>query len=84
MTYETTVYDRAAGPPNRRIEVNRYIIEKGEGFVATKPFASRYLCENNILPLLHSHDYRAITDLECLDLAGVFTSSNAEIAKATW
>jgi UDPglucose--hexose-1-phosphate uridylyltransferase len=71
LTYETTVYDRLAGPMNRRIEVSRYIVEKGESFVAIKPFASRYPWEIHILPLSHSHDFRTITDLECLDLAVV-------------
>ena len=71
LTYETTVYDRVAGPLNRRIEVSRYIVDKGDSFVAIKPFASRFPWEIHILPLLHSHDYRTITDLECLDLAGV-------------
>jgi UDPglucose--hexose-1-phosphate uridylyltransferase len=71
LSYETTVYDRVAGPLNRRIEVSRYIVEKGDSFVAIKPFASRFPWEIHILPLHHSHDYRTITDLECLDLAGV-------------
>lgn len=71
LSYETTVYDRAAGPLIRRVDVDKYTVEKGESFVAIKPFASRYPWEIHILPLRHSNDYRTITDLECHDLAGV-------------
>ncbi len=71
LSYETTVYDRLAGQLKRRIEVGRYIVERGDSFVAIKPFASRHPWEIHILPRTHNHDYRNITDSECLDLAGV-------------
>jgi UDPglucose--hexose-1-phosphate uridylyltransferase len=71
LNYETIVYDRLAGQLKRRIEVGRYIVERGDSFVAIKPFASRHPWEIHILPRIHCHDYRNISDTECLDLAGV-------------
>lgn len=71
LSYEATVYDRAAGELKKRIEVGQYVVERGESFVAIKPFASRFPWEVHILPRQHRHDYRTITDSECLDLAEV-------------
>lgn len=71
LAYEATVYDRVVGELKRRIEVGQYIVERGESFVAVKPFASRFPWEIHILPRQHNHDYRAISAGECLDLAGV-------------
>jgi len=71
LTYEGTVYDRVSGELRKRIEVERYIVERGDSFVAVKPFASRFAWEIHILPRQHGHDYRSISDPECLDLAGV-------------
>ncbi|ACN14093.1 GalT [Desulforapulum autotrophicum HRM2] len=71
LTYEGTVYDRFSGEQKKRIEVEKYIVEKGDYFVAIKPFASRFPWEVHILPRQHCHDYCSISDTECLDLAGV-------------
>lgn len=71
LTYEATVYDRISGEQKKRIEVAQYVIEQGDRFVAIKPFASRFPWEIHILPKQHSHDYRDISDTDCMDLAGV-------------
>ncbi|WP_136805974.1 DUF4931 domain-containing protein [Desulfosediminicola flagellatus] len=69
LSYETTVYDPTDGPVHRSIEVGRYIVDKNESFVAIKPFASRFPWEIHILPRIHSHDFRKVTDAECMDFA---------------
>lgn len=71
LSYEGTVYNRASGELKKRIEVGRYIVERGDSFVAIKPFASRFPWAVHILPRQHHHDYRSISDAECLDLAAV-------------
>jgi UDPglucose--hexose-1-phosphate uridylyltransferase len=71
LIYEGTVYDKVSGELKKRIEVKKYIIEHSDNFVAIKPFASRFPWEVHILPRQHHHDYRSISDVECLDLAGI-------------
>lgn len=71
LTYEGTVYDRISGVLTKRVEAGRYIVEQGDSFVAIKPFASRFPWEVHILPRQHRHDFRTISEPECLDLAGV-------------
>jgi UDPglucose--hexose-1-phosphate uridylyltransferase len=41
----------------RQISVGQYVVERGEKFIAIKPFASRYEWEVHILPLEHRHDF---------------------------
>lgn len=71
MKYEAKIYDRHKGEQLRHIAVNQYIIESSKSFIAIKPFASRYPWEIHILPKKHSHDYQTISDIECLDFAGI-------------
>ena len=40
LTFEATIYDRESGEVRRKINVGQYIIERGEHFIAVKPFAS--------------------------------------------
>ena len=62
LTYEATIYDRESGEIRRKIDVGQYVIEKGQRFIAIKPFASRYEWEVHILPLRHQADF-----LDCQD-----------------
>lgn len=71
LAYEGTVYDRFSGEQRKRIEVKKYIVEKGYYFVAIKPFASRFPWEVHILPRQHCHDFCGISDAECRNLASV-------------
>lgn len=57
LTYEATIYDRESGNVRRKINVGQYVIERGEHFVAIKPFASRFEWEIHILPLKHESDF---------------------------
>ncbi len=71
LTFEATIYDRESGSVRRHIDVGQYVVERGEHFVAIKPFASRYEWEVHILPLSHQADFIAIDDPERADLARV-------------
>jgi len=71
LTFEATVYDRRTGKVRRQISVGQYVVERGERFIAIKPFASRYEWEIHILPLQHQADYLDATDEDLADLAGV-------------
>lgn len=57
LTFEATIYDRGSGAVRRKINVGQYVIERGEHFIAIKPFASRYEWEVHILPLVHQADF---------------------------
>ncbi|MEJ2309090.1 MAG: DUF4931 domain-containing protein [Gammaproteobacteria bacterium] len=71
LTYEATIYDRESGEIRRKIDVGQYVVERGEHFVAIKPFASRYEWELHILPLQHQADFLAVTDEQLEDFARV-------------
>jgi len=71
LTFEATVYDRRTGRIRRQISVGQYVVERGERFIAIKPFASRYEWELHILPLHHQADYLEATDDDLSDLARV-------------
>ncbi|MCK7502169.1 MAG: hypothetical protein MZW92_78850 [Comamonadaceae bacterium] len=58
LTFEATLYDRASGAIRRKINVGQYVVERGEKFIAIKPFASRYEWEVHILPLAHQQRFR--------------------------
>lgn len=72
LTFEATIYDRNSGEVRRKINVGEYVVERGEHFIAIKPFASRYEWEVHIMPLHHQSDFLTITDALMDDLAGVF------------
>lgn len=71
LTYEATIYDRTSGAVRRAIHVGQYVVERGQRFIAIKPFASRFEWEIHILPLAHAHDFRNATDADLADLAVV-------------
>jgi len=71
LTFEARIYDRESGSVRRKIDVGQYVIERGEHFVAIKPFASRYEWEIHILPLQHASDFVSISDALREDLARV-------------
>ena len=57
LTFEATLYSRETGEVRRKINVGQYVVERGQKFIAIKPFASRYEWEVHILPLQHQADY---------------------------
>ncbi len=71
LTFDATIYDRSSGRIRRRISVGQYIVERGERFIAIKPFASRYEWEVHILPLHHRSSFLEITEADRNDLARV-------------
>ena len=71
LSYEATVYDKKSGEIRRKIDVGQYVIERGEHFVAIKPFASRYEWEIHILPFAHQADFLNATEAEIEDFAKV-------------
>ncbi|MFP4610237.1 MAG: DUF4931 domain-containing protein [Thiohalophilus sp.] len=71
LTFETTIYDRDSGKIVRRINVGQYVVERGERFIAIKPFASRYEWEIHILPLEHHSDFLETSAEDMADLARV-------------
>ncbi|MDH4320233.1 MAG: DUF4921 family protein [Desulfobulbaceae bacterium] len=73
MTMTTTSFDRRAGERRQEYETGRYIVERGERFVAVKPFASRYEWEVHILPVRHQSNFLTTTDDELADLARVLS-----------
>lgn len=79
MSFYATVYDRETGEHQRAIDIGLYVIEKGEHFVAIKPFASRYEWEVHILPLQHEADYLQTTEQELEDFAKVLRRTMARL-----
>jgi UDPglucose--hexose-1-phosphate uridylyltransferase len=79
LTFEATIYDRASGQIRRRISVGQYVVERGERFIAIKPFASRYEWEVHILPLTHQSDFLGITERDLEDLARVVRRTMARL-----
>lgn len=73
LSFEATIYDRRSGKVRRKIDVGQYIVERGEHFVAIKPFASRFEWEVHILPLEHEADFLNVTPEMFEDFAGVLT-----------
>lgn len=71
LTYEATIYDRDSGKVVRKIDVGQYVVERGEHFIAIKPFASRYEWEVHILPLEHKSNFIDATEEELDDFANV-------------
>lgn len=71
LTFETTIYDRHSGKVRRKIDVGQYIVERGEKFVAIKPFASRFEWEVHILPIEHEADFLNLDADDFDDFAAV-------------
>ncbi len=79
LTFEATIYDRESGRIRRRISVGQYVVERGERFIAIKPFASRYEWEVHILPLRHQSSYLDLTEDDRRDLARVLRRTMARL-----
>lgn len=79
LTFEATLYDRQSGEVRRRISVGQYVVERGEHFVAIKPFASRYEWEVHILPLRHQADFLQMQPDTAADLARVLRRTMARL-----
>ncbi|VAW76318.1 Galactose-1-phosphate uridylyltransferase [hydrothermal vent metagenome] len=79
LTFEAKIYDRESGSVRRKIDVGQYVIERGEHFVAIKPFASRYEWEIHILPLQHASDFIELNDAQREDLARVLKRATARL-----
>jgi UDPglucose--hexose-1-phosphate uridylyltransferase len=79
LTFEATIYDKGSGEIRRKINVGQYVIERGEHFIAIKPFASRFEWEIHILPLKHQADFLEATTEELEDFARVFRNTMARL-----
>lgn len=79
LTFEATIYNRESGEIRRRIDVGQYVVERGEKFIAIKPFASRFEWEVHILPLHHEADFLDSPDEDLTDLAHVFRRTMARL-----
>ncbi len=81
MTLETTTYSQDSGEMRQRYETGKYVVERGEHFIAIKPFASRYEWEVHILPLQHQSDFLTISNEEMKDLARLMRRTMARLDK---
>ena len=81
LTYEATIYDRDSGQVRRKINVGQYVVERGERFVAIKPFASRFEWEIHILPLQHQADFLKASAEDLADFARVLKRTMARLDK---
>ena len=79
LTFEATIYDRNSGAVRRKINVGQYVVERGEKFIAIKPFASRYEWEVHILPLSHQADFLDVRTEDMADLARVLRRTMARL-----
>jgi len=74
LTFEATIYDRTSGAVRRKINVGQYVVERGEKFIAIKPFASRYEWEVHILA-----DFLDVRAEDLADLARVMKRTMARL-----
>ncbi len=81
LTFEATIYDRESGEIRRKVNVGQYVVERGEKFIAIKPFASRFEWEVHILPLVHESDFLSLDDADRADLARVFKRTMQRLDK---
>jgi len=79
LTFEATIYDRSSGQIIRKINVGQYVVERGEKFIAIKPFASRYEWEVHILPLEHQSNFLNTPAEDMQDLANVMQRTMARL-----
>ena len=79
LTFEATIYDRTSGAVRRRVNVGQYVVERGEKFIAIKPFASRYEWEVHILPLHHQAEFLDVSVYDMPDLARVLRRTMARL-----
>jgi UDPglucose--hexose-1-phosphate uridylyltransferase len=81
LTFEATIYDRESGAVRRKIDVGQYVVEKGERFIAIKPFASRFEWELHILPLRHSSDFLDAYEEDIADFSRVLRRTMQRLDK---
>lgn len=81
LTFDATIYSRDSGEVRRRIDVGQYIVDRGERFIAIKPFASRYEWEVHILPLRHQSDFTHATHEDFADFARVLKRTMQRLDK---
>lgn len=79
LTFETRIYDRETGEIIRELDVDQFVIERSEKFIAIKPFASRYEWEVHIMPVNHQSDYLEVTEEDLADLAQVIKNTMARL-----
>jgi UDPglucose--hexose-1-phosphate uridylyltransferase len=79
MAFSATVYDRETGESQRQLHVETYVVEKGQHFIAIKPFASRFEWEIHILPLKHQADFIGLEQSMLADFARVFRNTMARL-----
>jgi len=79
LTFAATIYDRGSGQVVRQINVGQYVVERGEKFIAIKPFASRYEWEVHILPLTHQSNFLETAQDDLDDLAMVMQRTMARL-----
>ncbi len=79
LTFEATIYDRNSGAVRRKVNVGQYVVERGEKFIAIKPFASRYEWEVHILPLRHQAEFLDVRAEDLPDLARVLRRTMARL-----
>ncbi|MDA8093888.1 MAG: DUF4931 domain-containing protein [Betaproteobacteria bacterium] len=79
LTFEATIYDRESGTVRRKINVGQYVVERGEKFIAVKPFASRFEWEVHILPLRHQSDFLDVAPEDLGDFARVLQRTMARL-----
>ncbi|MGD2082502.1 MAG: DUF4931 domain-containing protein [Chromatiales bacterium] len=79
LTFEATIYDRTSGQIRRQINVGQYVVERGERFIAVKPFASRFEWEVHILPLAHHSDFLVCGAEDLRDFALVLQRTMARL-----
>jgi UDPglucose--hexose-1-phosphate uridylyltransferase len=80
LSFGAVIYKRRSGKALRKLEVGQYVIEKGNHFIAIKPFASRYEWEVHILPLKHQSDFLNAAREELADMARVLKRTMARLA----
>jgi len=81
LTFETTIYDRHSGEVRRKIDVGQYVVDRGEKFIAIKPFASKFEWEVHILPLHHSAEFLETSATDLLDFAAVLKRTMQRLEK---
>ncbi len=81
LTFETTIYDRNSGEVRRKIDVGQYVVDRGEHFIAIKPFASKFEWEVHILPLQHSAEFLDTKKDHLLDFAAVVKRTMQRLEK---
>lgn len=79
MSFTATVYDREHGESQRQLNVDNYIVERNEDFIALKPFASRFEWEVHILPVRHEADYLRLPANSIKAFASIFQRTMARL-----